>query len=248
VTALQPITADTTPPPGTTLYLGGQATANVDWTKVDAYLPNANITSLSATSHADMKPANILCITHSDTDHLNAAATALSREMYFFGNRPWTLLLDRANRATTNDTFSIVCKSATAGIVTTPAIWYGGGLASEIVSALAGYEKYQTENWDGYGAQPITTETLSFACRIMSLLPTSLGSPDVAPAGDGSIALEWIPDDQTHKISKLFLDIGPGREWCAYWRLRDGHFDTVTHSGVLGSKLLLQALFTQLSK
>jgi hypothetical protein len=245
--ALNPITADTTPPPGAMLYLGEETTNKVDWTKVDAYLPNTSITSLSATFHADLKPANIIIVTHPDLDHLSAAATALLR-VHVLHKRMWTVVLDKANHATTNGTISLVCKSAQAGRLTSPAIWYGGGVASEIVPSLVGYEKYQTENWDSYGAQPITAETLSFARRIMPLLPTSLGEPDVAPAGDGSIALEWVPEDQAHKLNKLFLDIGPGREWCAYWRLRDGRFDTVTHTGVHGSKLLLQALFTQLSK
>jgi hypothetical protein len=246
VTAIRPITTNTTPPPGATLYLGEQLTANVDWTKVDAYLPNSNITSLSSTFHLDIKP--ILLITNSDADHFGSAAPTFFQDFYVFRQHQLTLLIDSANRATTNGTISFVCKGARADKSTSPAIWYGGGVADEIIPALVGYDKYQTENWDGYGARPITTETLNFARRIMSFLPTSLGAPDVAPAGDGSIALEWIPDDPTHNIGKLFLDIGPGREWCAYWRLRDGRFDTVTHSGILGSKLLLQALFDQLSK
>lgn len=115
--------------------------------------------------------------------------------------------------------------------------------------ALAGYERYEQENWDGYGAKPITEETRTFARKLMNLLPTKLGQPDVAPAGDGTIALEWIPDDPTHKLDKLYMDIGPGEAWTAYWRLRDGTFDTIDNEGTdLSTRVTLQHLFHSLSK
>jgi hypothetical protein len=79
-------------------------------------------------------------------------------------------------------------------------------------------------------------------------MPDTLGKPDAAPAGDGTIALEWVPD-QHYSLAKLFLDIGPGETWCAYWRLRNGHFDTVTHLGFdpTKTKAILQDLFEHLS-
>jgi hypothetical protein len=117
------------------------------------------------------------------------------------------------------------------------------------VDLLAGYEQYEKENWDGYGAKPITEATRTFASKLMKLLPTTLGTPDVAPAGDGSIALEWIPEHRTHKLDKLYLDIGPGEEWTAYWRLRDGTFDTIDNEGTnLATRAILQHLFHNLSK
>src|SRR5258707_216062 len=96
-----------------------------------------------------------------------------------------------------------------------------GAHAAAAPLLLSGYEQYEVANWDGRDALPITSETLAYARKLMRVMPKTLGEPDVAPAADGSIALEWIPDDPTRKLNKLFLDIGPAEEWCAYWTLRD---------------------------
>lgn len=114
---------------------------------------------------------------------------------------------------------------------------------------LSGYEQYEQENWDGYGAKAISEATRTFARKLMKLLPDTLGKPDVSPAGDGTIALEWIPEDPAHKLDKLYLDIGPAEAWTAYWRLRNGTFDTIDHEGTsLSTRAMLQNLFTSLSK
>jgi hypothetical protein len=113
---------------------------------------------------------------------------------------------------------------------------------------LPGYEKYQTPNWDQFDAEPITAETLAYARRLLRVMPTSLGSPDVASAADGSIALEWVPASTTHKLNKLFIDIGPGTEWRAYWKMRDGKFDRLTGVGFPATtKATFENLFAKLS-
>jgi hypothetical protein len=82
----------------------------------------------------------------------------------------------------------------------------------------------------------------------MKIMPTSLGAPDVAPAGDGSIALEWVPDDPEHKLDRLFLDIGPGEQWRAYWTLRTGEFGRIPQTGYSAeTKTILDRLFRELS-
>jgi hypothetical protein len=85
---------------------------------------------------------------------------------------------------------------------------------------LAGYERYASPNWDGFGADPIARSTLEAARRFLRLLPSSLGAPDIAPGTDGTIGLEWSFADR--RLRKLFIDIGPGNAWSGYWRLASG--------------------------
>lgn len=111
---------------------------------------------------------------------------------------------------------------------------------------LRGYEKYTVENWDGHAAQPISIETLFWARRLMKVLPTRFGPPDAAPNVDGSIALEWIFEHGP--IAKLFLDIGPGTEWSAYWKRRGGEFGRQPGDASKPDlRIQLHALFEDLS-
>jgi hypothetical protein len=113
---------------------------------------------------------------------------------------------------------------------------------------LASYGQYAKSNWDGDGAEAITPETLAYARRILSLLPNTFGAPDIAPAADGSIALEWVPDSHA-KLDKLFLDIGPGEEWRAYWLLRDETYGRLPSKGYTSNtKRILQKLFDDLHR
>jgi hypothetical protein len=82
------------------------------------------------------------------------------------------------------------------------------------------YEEYQQANWDGYGAEPITPWTLAAARSFYHLIPHTFGEPEYSPGADGSIGLEWLLD--AGPLRKLFIDIGPGRTWKAYWRLSSG--------------------------
>jgi hypothetical protein len=114
---------------------------------------------------------------------------------------------------------------------------------------LVGFEQYSAPNWDGFDATAITPQTLSYARKLMRILPSQLGEPDAAPAADGSIALQWIPDDRKHPLEKLFLDIGPGEEWRAYWTMKDG--SKGRQPGTLvndNTKIILEQLFRKLSK
>lgn len=95
-------------------------------------------------------------------------------------------------------------------------------MGPETMHPLAGYEGYNCRDWDGYGAEPITPQTLDAAKQMIDLLPDTLGWPDIAPGGDGSIGLEWVPAGKT---PKMFFDIGPGERWRAYWRCANGSTD-----------------------
>jgi hypothetical protein len=91
---------------------------------------------------------------------------------------------------------------------------------------LQGYEAYNAPNWDGYDAEPITPQTLSAARAILRILPEGPFSDlvECSPGADGSIGFEWLMSDGP--LRKLFIDIGPGSTWKAYWRLASG--ETVT--------------------
>ncbi len=53
------------------------------------------------------------------------------------------------------------------------------------------YERCQVENWDGEGAEVISFEALAEAEKLLSLLPSSIPTPEFLPESTGSIALEW---------------------------------------------------------
>ncbi|MEA3421122.1 MAG: hypothetical protein U9Q97_05535 [Acidobacteriota bacterium] len=52
-------------------------------------------------------------------------------------------------------------------------------------------EECSTENWDGYGAQPIDPDSFNEAERFIRALPTTISKPEVAVDPDGEISLEW---------------------------------------------------------
>jgi hypothetical protein len=112
---------------------------------------------------------------------------------------------------------------------------------------LKGYEQYNQPNWDGFNAEPITAETLQYARWLLKIIPETFGAPDIAPSADGSIGLEWVLE--TGPLHKLFLDIGPGEEWRAYWRRRNGDFGRLPGPRFAPiTKRTLQKLFNDLSQ
>jgi hypothetical protein len=83
-----------------------------------------------------------------------------------------------------------------------------------------GYESFEIPNWDGYDAHAVTKETVQAARRLLGLIPRDFPDPDIAPGSDGGIGFEWVLENSS--IRKLFVDIGPGATWSAYWRLASG--------------------------
>jgi hypothetical protein len=114
------------------------------------------------------------------------------------------------------------------------------------LDVLASYNAFEEPNWDGHDAQPITKETLDYARRIFRLLPDILGSPDIAPSADGSIGLEWVPDHGP--LTKLFMDIGPGAQWHAYWQRDNGGIGRLSGAEIQSyTRTILHNLFAELS-
>jgi hypothetical protein len=71
------------------------------------------------------------------------------------------------------------------------------------------YELYDIPDWDGYGADPISAETVNAARRLYRLLPRSAGRPDIAPGSDGTIGFEWRSGAVSDRTI-TFIEVGPG--------------------------------------
>ena len=52
-------------------------------------------------------------------------------------------------------------------------------------------EECSSENWDGYGAQPVDPDSFIEAERFIQALPTTVREPEIAVDPDGEISLEW---------------------------------------------------------
>jgi hypothetical protein len=218
-----------------------------DWGKVDAYLPQG---SYACTSIIE----ELSSFYYKSTFRIAKSALSKSTQWQTCSQiepmKHIVVLIDEARKTTDAgllsliyDTFHFDIKAAS--ILTIP---HHGLLINPVPDLFEGYEQYQSADWDGRGAEPITAETLAYAHRLMPIMPTKLGHPDAAPAADGSIALEWVPEATTHKLDKLFLDIGPGEVWRAYWTLRTGEFGRLPQAGFTPeTKTILKNLFDNLS-
>ena len=71
------------------------------------------------------------------------------------------------------------------------------------------FEAYNTQNWDGEGAEPITTETVEAARRFNAFLPRELRPADIAPGADGTIGFEWR-EGPPQRRTFVIVEIGPG--------------------------------------
>lgn len=261
---------DTTPPPETSLrmlprddwYVADLAIADTteapDWTCVDMYLPHTQGSFTCTTTVA----ANL-------DRHVFAQAAvnqALAKGQYVIGTKQrspfrdacvqiesgknFIILIEEARKTTEAGLLSLVYDTFQSDIKAAKVLKvpHHGIPLDPPADLLEGYEQYQTADWDGHGAEAITAQTLAYARRLMRIMPTKLGPPDVAPAGDGSIALEWVPEDTSHKLDRLFLDIGPGEVWRAYWTLRTGEFGRLPQVGFSDeTKTILNKLFNDLS-
>ena len=115
-----------------------------------------------------------------------------------------------------------------------------------IVDPFSGFDEYSRPDWDGYGAEIVSAATLAAARQFYRVMPRMFGAPAIAPASDGSIGFEWVFD--SHKVRKLFIDIGPGKVWSCYWRLANNESETIHPKAIDEStEAELAALFNRLS-
>jgi hypothetical protein len=71
------------------------------------------------------------------------------------------------------------------------------------------YELYDVDDWDGYGALPISRETVENARRFFLQIPQRFDYVDIAPGSDGTIGFEWRFGTGLH-LSFVLIDVGPG--------------------------------------
>jgi hypothetical protein len=153
---------------------------------------------------------------------------------------PTVISTSTADTATTVTISTLFNPAPNTNIRTTS---LGGDTTSD---PLAGYSRYSTPNWDGYGAEAITPETIAAAQRLIRDLPKTFGEPDIAPGADGTIGLEW--SFKNRPLKKLFIDIGPGNQWSGYWRRASGERQTLPTLAITAStKAAVEVLFKQLN-
>lgn len=71
------------------------------------------------------------------------------------------------------------------------------------------YEFYDADDWDGYGALPISRETVESARRFFLQIPRRFDYVDIAPGSDGTIGFEWRFGTGLNR-SFVLIDVGPG--------------------------------------
>lgn len=76
------------------------------------------------------------------------------------------------------------------------------------------YELYDVDDWDGYGALPISRETVENARRFFLQIPRQFDYVDIAPASDGTIGFEWRFGTGLNR-SFVLIDVGPGKAFSA---------------------------------
>lgn len=87
-------------------------------------------------------------------------------------------------------------------------------LLSELDSVFVECSK---ANWDGYNAEPISSDAYLEAIEFLRLLPPFMSPPEIVPEPDGEIAFEWLQAED-----RLFVVGLSGN-------------NTITYSGMFGS-------------
>jgi hypothetical protein len=70
------------------------------------------------------------------------------------------------------------------------------------------FESYNLPDWDGSGANPITSATVYAARNFYRLIP-DIRRPDIVPSGTGTIGFEWRFGSPANRKFVL-VDVGPG--------------------------------------
>lgn len=56
------------------------------------------------------------------------------------------------------------------------------------------YEDCRTHDWDGAGAEPVSTKTLEKAQEFLSALPSDIPDPEVGSDPDGEVSFDWFAE------------------------------------------------------
>lgn len=58
------------------------------------------------------------------------------------------------------------------------------------------FKESSTEDWDGYGAKPVSIRAFFEALKLLELLPSSLPLPDILAEPSGEIGFEWYKNSK----------------------------------------------------
>jgi hypothetical protein len=124
-------------------------------------------------------------------------------------------------------TLSTPPQSAERSVVETKISW---------IDAQAGRVANLGDNWDGYGADPVSLGTLGILTNFLrEVLPAGAPEGSLVPGADGSIQAEW------HLLSGSFgLLVEHDRNISAWMRQTGSGLD-VEHSGLAALELLRSA-------
>ncbi len=64
-------------------------------------------------------------------------------------------------------------------------------IADPVASLYDLYEECGVANWDGEGAEPLSSDAVEEAEQLVYLIPSSIPIPEFVPEPSGAIALEW---------------------------------------------------------
>lgn len=70
----------------------------------------------------------------------------------------------------------------------------GRPLEEAVESLIEVYKECSEENWDGYGANPVSKSSISEALKFIDLIPSSFPMPQITAEPSGEIGLEWYKD------------------------------------------------------
>jgi hypothetical protein len=108
------------------------------------------------------------------------------------------------------------------------------------------YELYDVDDWDGYGALPISRETVENARRFFLQIPRRFDYVDIAPGSDGTIGFEWRFGTGLN-LSFVLIDVGPGDLVSARKIDPSGKITSfpLTHVGICSDNILSQLFHYQ---
>jgi hypothetical protein len=119
--------------------------------------------------------------------------------------------------------------------------WYTAHLPAS--DEFSSFESYDIDDWDGYGAKPITADTIKAARSFRHLFYQDIPPVDIAPGADGTIGFEWrlgVSD----KLTRILIDVGPGGRVFARRIDEQGHVTVFSPTRVeTGARQLLREIF-----
>ncbi len=102
------------------------------------------------------------------------------------------LALSHVSTCATSETAQYIAKQSNEGRYRMQsADSLGLGVMADFDELYKIVEQCGVENWDGYGAAPVTPETSQRAKKILEVLPLGTIAPIVGAEPDGHITLEW---------------------------------------------------------